>query len=312
MTPAILAAIPFPEIDPALFTMDLGGFEFALRWYALAYIVGLVVGWQMMIALMRRPELWPGKRPPMSPEQPEELLTWMVLGVVLGGRLGYVAFYNPGYYISHPLEILQVWQGGMSFHGGFIGVIAATYFYTRAKGIPLLQAGDAVALATPFGLLLGRMANFINGELWGRPTEVSWGMVFPSVAEAGVHFPQLLPGGLNAPRHPSQLYEAAMEGLILLIVLWWLALARGWLKHPGALIGIFFIGYGAARTFVENFRQGNVEFITPDNPIGHFWRFGSGPDALGLTMGQILSLPMIAIGCIFLSIAFRRRTVDAA
>lgn len=312
MIPAILSVIPFPEIDPALFSIDLGGFEFALRWYALAYIVGLLVGWRMMVALMNRPAIWPGNRAPMMPDQPEELLTWMVLGVVLGGRLGYVVFYNPGYYISNPLEILQVWQGGMSFHGGFLGVILGTVLYTRKKGIPLFQAGDAVALATPFGLLLGRLANFINGELWGRPTDAGWGMVFPSVADMGLHYPQLLPGGVNVPRHPSQLYEAATEGLILLIVMWWLALVRGWLKHPGALIGVFFVGYGAARTLVENFRQGNVEFITSDNPLGHFWRFGSGPDALGLTMGQILSLPMIAIGFVFLSLAFRRRTVDAA
>ncbi|MEM8791729.1 MAG: prolipoprotein diacylglyceryl transferase [Pseudomonadota bacterium] len=311
MTLAILAQIPFPEIDPALFRLELGGMEFALRWYALAYIGGLLGGWWLMVRLMKRPALWPGNRAPMTPAQPEELLTWMVVGVVLGGRLGFVFFYNPGYFLANPAEILQVWQGGMSFHGGFIGVILATIIYTRAKGIPLLQAGDAVALATPFGLFLGRMANFVNGELWGRPTEVSWGMVFPSVEVMGQSFPQLLPGGENVARHPSQLYEAALEGLLLFIVMWWLALARNWLKHPGALIGIFFIGYGAARTFVENFRQGNSEFITPNNPFGHYLRFGDLPDSGGLTMGQILSLPMIAIGVVFLLLAFRRQTIDA-
>ncbi|MEM9043289.1 MAG: prolipoprotein diacylglyceryl transferase, partial [Pseudomonadota bacterium] len=309
MTLAILAAIPFPEIDPALFTLEIGGMEFALRWYALAYIVGLLVGWWLMIQLMKRPTLWPANRAPMTTAQPEELLTWMVLGVVLGGRLGFVLFYNPSHFASHPAEILQVWQGGMSFHGGFIGVTLATALYTRAKGIPLLQAGDAVALATPFGLLLGRIANFVNGELWGRPTDVSWGMVFPSVEYLGQTYPQLLPGGVNVPRHPSQLYEGALEGLVLFLVMWWLALARGWLKHPGALIGVFFIGYGAARTFVENFRQGNAEFITPNNPVGHSIRFGDLPDSSGLTQGQVLSLPMIAIGLVFLLIAFRRQTV---
>ncbi|MEM8841633.1 MAG: prolipoprotein diacylglyceryl transferase [Pseudomonadota bacterium] len=311
MLPELLAVIPFPEVDPALFRFSIGGFEFALRWYALAYIVGLVVGWRLMVWLMGRPALWPANTSPMTREQPEELLTWMVLGVVLGGRLGFVLFYNPGYYLAHPLEALQVWHGGMSFHGGFIGVILATILYTRAKGIPVLQAGDAVALATPFGLLLGRLANFINGELWGRPTDVSWGMVFPSVAQMGAAYPQLLPGGINVARHPSQLYEAALEGLVLLVLLWWLALARGWLKTPGAITGMFFVGYGAARSFVENFRQGNSEFITPDNPYGQFWRFGTGPDALGLTMGQILSLPMIVIGVGFLIFAFQRRTLDA-
>ncbi|MEM0922199.1 MAG: prolipoprotein diacylglyceryl transferase [Pseudomonadota bacterium] len=302
-----LAAIPFPEIDPALIRFELFGLEVALRWYALAYIGGLLIGWWLMLRLMKRPSLWPGDRAPMTPEQPEEMLTWMVIGVVLGGRLGFVMFYNPGYYWANPWEILQVWQGGMAFHGGFLGVILATFIYTRAKGIPLLSAGDAVALATPTGLLLGRIANFINGELWGRPTDAPWGMVFPSVADMGRIYPQLLPGGENVPRHPSQLYEAALEGLLLLVIMWWLALARGWLKRPGALVGVFFIGYGAARSFVENFRQGNAEFLSPDNPFGHYWRLGAGPDAAGLTMGQILSLPMIAIGAAFLLIAFRRR-----
>ena len=300
------AAIPFPEIDPALVSVELFGLELALRWYALAYIGGLLLGWWLMVRLMKRPTLWPRNTAPMSPAQPEDLLTWMVLGVVLGGRLGFVLFYNPSYYLSNPLEILQVWQGGMSFHGGFLGVILATILYTRAKGIPLLSAGDAVALATPTGLLLGRIANFINGELWGRPTEVSWGMVFPQVQQLGATYPQLLPGGENLPRHPSQLYEAALEGLVLFLVMWGLALFRGWLKYPGAMIGLFFIGYGAARSFVENFRQGNTEFITPDNPFGQYWRFGEGADAAGLTMGQILSLPMIAIGIVFLVIAFRK------
>ncbi|MEM6905966.1 MAG: prolipoprotein diacylglyceryl transferase, partial [Pseudomonadota bacterium] len=202
------AAIPFPEIDPALFTIELGGFEFALRWYALAYIAGLLIGWWLCVRLVKRPTLWPGNKSPMTPAQPEELLTWMVLGVIVGGRLGFVLFYNPSHFVTHPWEIPQIWQGGMSFHGGFLGVIVATIFYTRSKSIPLLQAGDAVALAAPVGIFLGRLANFINGELWGRPTDVPWGMVFPSVEAAGLSYPQLLPGGENVPRHPSQLYEA--------------------------------------------------------------------------------------------------------
>lgn len=305
-------AIPFPEFDPALFRIELFGMELALRWYALAYIGGLLLGWLLMVRLMKRPELWPGERAPMTPQQPEDLLTWMVVGVVLGGRLGFVLFYNPAYFLANPLEILQIWQGGMSFHGGFIGVIVATFIYTRSRGIPLLQAGDAVALAAPSGLFLGRIANFINGELWGRPTEAAWGMVFPSVGYAGEIYPQLLPGGENVPRHPSQLYEAALEGLVLFLVMWWLALSRRWLKKPGAITGVFFIGYGLARSIVENFRQGNAEFITPDNPFGQYWRFGEGADAAGLTMGQILSLPMIAIGCVFLAMALRSGREKAA
>lgn len=298
MAPDILRVIPFPEIDPAIFTIAIGGFEFSMRWYALAYIAGLLIGWRLMVLLMRRPTLWPGDRAPMTPAQPEALLTWMTLGVVLGGRLGFVFFYNPGHYLAHPEEIFQIWQGGMSFHGGFLGVILATVLYTRNNAIPLLQAGDAVALATPTGLLFGRIANFINGELWGRPTDVSWAMVFP---KAGPE-----------PRHPSQLYEAATEGLLLFLVMWWLALSRRWLKYPGAMVGVFFVGYGAARTFVENFRQGNLEYVTEDNPYGQSIRFGLGPEAMGLTMGQILSLPMVAIGIVFFVIAFgRRRTTEA-
>ncbi len=275
MTLAIPAAIPFPDIDPALFTLALGGFEFSLRWYALAYIAVLVLGWWLMVRLMRRPGLWPGDKAPMTPAQPEELLTWMILGVVLGGRLGYVVFYNPGYFLDHPAEIVQVWQGGMSFHGGFIGVIVSLLLFARSRGMALLQAGDAVALAAPAGLLFGRLANFINGELWGRVTDVPWAMVFP--------------GAGPEPRHPSQLYEAGLEGLLLGAVVWGLALRRGWLKRPGSVIGIFFIGYGLARSLVENFRQWDAQ-------LGYVVEIGSG----GLTMGQMLSLPMVLIGLGFI------------
>ncbi|MEM7498111.1 MAG: prolipoprotein diacylglyceryl transferase [Pseudomonadota bacterium] len=289
-----MLALPFPQIDPALFTVEVAGIEFALRWYALAYIAGLVVGWRLCVWLMRRPALWPRQKAPMTPEQPEELLTWMVLGVVLGGRLGFVLFYTPSHFLRNPAEIFAIWEGGMSFHGGFLGVILALVFYARRNAIPVLQAGDAIALAAPAGLFFGRIANFINGELWGRVTEQPWGMVFPAVPQAYWGGPE------NLPRHPSQLYEAALEGLLLFAVMWWLALARGWLKRPGALIGVFFVGYGLGRSIVENFRQGNMEFVTADNPWGQVVRFGLGPDAAGLTMGQILSLPMIAIGLAFL------------
>jgi phosphatidylglycerol:prolipoprotein diacylglycerol transferase len=231
---------------------------------------------------MRRPRLWPGDTAPMTPEQPEDLLTWMVLGVVLGGRLGYVLFYNPGYFLQNPVEILFVWQGGMSFHGGFAGVILGVLLYTRRKGIPLLQAGDAVALGAPAGLFFGRLANFINGELWGRVTDVPWAMVFP--------------GAGPEPRHPSQLYEAALEGLALGAVMWLLAVRGGWLKRPGAVTGVFFLGYGLARSVVENFRQWDAQ-------LGYAIEIGSG----GLTMGQMLSLPMVLIGLGFLWNAWRGR-----
>ena len=282
MAPLLL---PYPDIDPAIFSVSLGGFELALRWYALAYIAGLVLGWWLIVRLTRRPRLWPAETPPMTPNEPEDLLTWMALGVILGGRLGFVLFYNPGYYFANPGEILQLWQGGMSFHGGFLGVIVAAIVWCRAKGRPVLQVGDAIALAAPAGLFFGRIANFINGELWGRPTDVPWAMVFP--------------GAGPEPRHPSQLYEAGLEGLVLGAVMWWLALSRGWLKHAGRLIGVFFIGYGLARSFVENFRQWDAH-------LGYVIEIGSG----GLTMGQVLSLPMILIGLGFLLAAGRRRAAE--
>lgn len=295
--------IPYPDVDPAIFTLDLGGFQFSLRWYALAYIAGLVLGWRIVVRLMRHPALWPANRPPMTPQQPEELLTWMTLGVVLGGRLGFVLFYSPAYYLAHPLEILAVWSGGMSFHGGMLGVIVALAAWCARSGVPLLQAADAVAVATPVGLFFGRMANFINAELWGRPTDVPWAMRFPMTnPQTGQRDMALL----TEPRHPSQLYEAGLEGVLLFAVLLWLALSRRWLKWPGAITGAFLAGYGAARVFVENFRQGDAQFITTANPNGQYIRFGDSPDAFGLTMGQILSLPMVAAGLLLIMMAARR------
>jgi phosphatidylglycerol:prolipoprotein diacylglycerol transferase len=287
-----MVVLPFPAIDPALVSVEIGGMTLSLRWYALAYIAGLVLGWQIVAGLMRRPALWGGTAP-MRPEAAESLLTWIVLGVILGGRLGFVLFYMPGYYLSRPWEALAVWEGGMSFHGGFLGVIVAVLGWSRLNRVALLPLGDAVAAATPPGLLFGRLANFVNGELWGRPADVPWAMVFPDPRAGGV------------PRHPSQIYEAALEGLVLGLVMLWLV-RRGWLRHPGALIGVFLLGYGAARTVVEGFRQGDAQFVTPGNPFGHVWRLGTGPEAFGLTMGQLLSLPMAAAGAAVLLWALAR------
>ncbi|PQO23175.1 prolipoprotein diacylglyceryl transferase [Rhodobacteraceae bacterium WD3A24] len=282
------AAIPFPDIRPEIFTIEIGEFAFSLRWYALAYIAGLLIAWWIVAALMRRPALWPQDRPPMAASQVEGLLTWTILGVILGGRLGFVLFYQPGYYLSYPAEILRIWAGGMSFHGGLLGVVAATVLYARRHGVPLARLADAMALATPPGLLLGRIANFINAELWGRPTELPWGVVFPGPLAGDCP-----PGWEGAcARHPTQLYEAALEGLALGLLLLWLVWRRGWLKTPGQLAGAFFAGYGVARFFVEFFRVADAQFITPDNPMGHVVRLGSA----GLSMGQLLSLPMIVLG----------------
>ncbi|MEM8752341.1 MAG: prolipoprotein diacylglyceryl transferase [Pseudomonadota bacterium] len=271
--------IPYPAIDPALVTIELFGLSLPIRWYALAYLAGLIGGLLLMRRLMSRPALWPGDAPPLTKDQVEALLTWMVLGVIVGGRLGFVVFYEPAYYFANPAEIPQVWRGGMAFHGGFIGVAVALVLFCRTHKAPVLSAADGLAVVAPLGLLFGRIANFINAELWGRPTDVPWAMVFPGAGEL--------------PRHPSQLYEAALEGALLFALAWFLATRRGWLKRPGMLTGLFFVGYGAARAFVENFREADARFITAQNPEGHVIRL---TESLGLTMGQALSLPMVAIG----------------
>ncbi|HEX9859459.1 MAG TPA: prolipoprotein diacylglyceryl transferase [Paracoccaceae bacterium] len=285
-----MAYIPFPEISPEIFSFEVFGMTLALRWYALAYIVGLVAGWRLILRLLAVPRLWP-RGAPMNAEQLERLLTWVILGVVLGGRLGFVLFYQPGHYLANPSQILRVWEGGMSFHGGFLGVVIAALLFCRREGIPMLSAADLMAVATPPGLFLGRLANFINAELWGRPTTLPWGVAFPGEAA------QTCPGvaGLCA-RHPSQLYEAGMEGLILGALLLWLILRRDGLAHPGRVAGVFFAGYGLARFIVEFVRQPDAQFVTEGNPLGLAWHIGG----YGLTMGQALSLPMIAAGLYFI------------
>ncbi|HDR28918.1 prolipoprotein diacylglyceryl transferase [Rhodovulum sp.] len=294
----MLGVLNFPEIGNEIFSVSLFGLEFALRWYALAYIAGLLIGWRIVVAAMRRPALWPEGRAPMHPEQVDELLTWIILGVVLGGRLGFVLFYQPGHYLANPLEIPMVWQGGMAFHGGLAGVCIALVLFARRHGVPLLSAADALALATPVGLFFGRIANFINAELWGRPSDLPWAVVFPG------YLAQDCPGWDMMPcaRHPSQLYEAGLEGLLLGLVLVWLVRARGALRRPGAVAGVFFLGYGLARIFVELFREADPQFITPDNPLGHVVHLGGA----GLSMGQLLSLPMVALGLVFLLLSRRR------
>lgn len=281
------AMIPFPDISPEIFSISLFGITFALRWYALAYIGGILIGWRLIVMAVSRPQLWPGDTAPMSKEQVEDLLTWIILGVILGGRLGYVLFYKPAYYLDNPSEILMVWEGGMAFHGGFLGVVVAAWIWAGRQGVNRLSLGDSLALAVPTGLLLGRVANFINGELWGRPTDVPWGVAFPGPSA------QTCEGviGLCA-RHPSQLYEAALEGLLLGALLLVLAFRRGGLKVPGQLMGLFVAGYGLSRFIVEFFRQADDQFITLDNPMGYVIQMGQA----GVTMGQILSLPMLLIG----------------
>jgi len=288
----MLLTLPFPNIDPEIFAIDLFGFHLALRWYALAYIAGLVIGWRIVVRMMRRTDIWGGEAPTTA-EKTEDLLTWLVLGVVFGGRIGHVLFYNPEI-LQHPADILKVWEGGMSFHGGFLGVVVAVFIFTKINKISFWSLADALVVVAPIGLFLGRIANFIKPELWGRPTNVPWAVYFPD------------PVAMTCPdtwltlctRHPSQLYEAALEGIVLGLVLFLLAYRRGLLKFPARATAIFFFGYGISRVLVEGFRQADAQFVTPDNPFGHV--------VLGMTQGQLLSLPMVVIGLILFGWTLRK------
>ncbi len=260
------AVIPFPDIDPILFEFG----PLVIRWYALAYVAGLLLGWRYVLRLNRGP----GRL--IEDRQIDDLLFWLTLGVILGGRFGYVVFYNPSFYWVYPLEALQIWKGGMSFHGGVLGVAVAAWFFARHHEVAMLRLADLVIPAIPIGLFFGRLANFINGELFGRPSEVAWAMVFPH--------------GGPEPRHPSQLYEALLEGAVLFLVLWWLARRQAAYRRPGLMIGVFLAGYSLSRALVELFRQ-------PDQQIGLL--------AGGTTMGQWLSAPMLLIGLFLMVRAFR-------
>ncbi len=266
-----MLAIPFPHIDPVL--IELG--PLVIRWYALAYLGGIMIGWWLVNRLMARASLWPADTAPTDKQGVDDYVLWATLGIVLGGRLGYILFYNFDHFMADPSRILRVWEGGMAFHGGLAGVIIATILFCRRRNIPLLNFADALAMVAPLGLMFGRLANFINGELWGRTADLPWAMVFP--------------GAGPLARHPSQLYEAGLEGLLLFVLLYGMGRFGGALKRPGTLVGLFFIGYGCARTFVEFFRE-------PDPQLGFLMNFGSG----GLTMGMMLSLPLVLIGIGFL------------
>lgn len=293
----MILAISFPPIAPEIFSIDIFGITIAPRWYALAYLVGIGLGAFLIWRTLKTPRLWPANTPAMESRDLESLVTYVVVGIIVGGRLGYVFFYQPAYYLEHPLEIPLINKGGMAFHGGLIGVTLAGLLFSWRYKVSVASIADLLSLAVPPGLLLGRIANFVNGELWGRPTVLPWGVIFPGARAQDC-------AGFEAPcaRHPSQLYEAGLEGLVLGLVLIWLIWMRGWLKIPGAICGVFLAGYGLSRFIVEFFRQADAQFITPDNPIGFVLSIGP----LGVTMGQLLSLPMIVLGLIILLIARAR------
>jgi phosphatidylglycerol:prolipoprotein diacylglycerol transferase len=277
-----LLLIDFPSFNPIAIAIG----PFAIRWYALAYIGGIVFGWLYARSLLKKERLWGGPAP-MSLVQMDDFILWVTLGIILGGRTGYVLFYNLPFFIEHPAAIFKLWEGGMSFHGGFMGCVVAVMWFASRNNISILSLGDITTAVGPIGLFLGRLANFINGELWGRPADPSlpWAMIFPT--------------GGNVPRHPSQLYEAGMEGILLFTILA-VMIRFGALKRPGLILGSFILIYGITRIIGEHFRE-------PDPQLGFLWG--------GLTMGMLLSIPMLIVGSILIVRAVRRgapRPAEAA
>ena len=270
MPPLVLQ---FPNFDPVL--IQLG--PFAIRWYALAYICGILLGWLYARAIIANERYWGGPAP-LTVADFDDFVLWVTLGIILGGRTGYVLFYNLPFFVEHPAEIFELWKGGMSFHGGFLGCVAAVMLFARRNNVSILSLGDITTAVGPIGLFLGRLANFINSELWGRPADpgLPWAMVFPN--------------GGPLPRHPSQLYEAGLEGIVLFTVLA-IMIRMGALKRPGLILGSFITIYGFARITGECFRE-------PDPQLGFLWG--------GLTMGMLLSVPMIIVGVIIIVSAWRR------
>ncbi len=264
-------AIQWSDLGLDPIALDLGWFQ--LRWYSLAYLAGIVVGWWYLLKLIAQPGA------PMARRHADDMVFYATLGIILGGRLGYVLFYRPLYYVENPLEILQLWDGGMSFHGGVIGVSLGILYMARKQGLDWLRVHDYVACCIPFGLFFGRLANFVNAELWGRPTDAPWAVIFPT--------------GGPEPRHPSQLYEAGLEGILLGLVLWYLFWKTRARYRPGQLVGVFILGYGLSRFIVEFFRS----------PDAHLMRFAA---ETGLSMGQWLTIPMIAGGAWLIVTANKR------
>lgn len=259
--------MPFPHINPI--ALQIG--PLAIHWYGLAYVVGILGWWQYSLWLTKKFTL-------IDRKTVDDFLAWAIVGVIVGGRLGFVLFYKPEQYLHNPLEIFQVWKGGMAFHGGLLGVVIATAIFTYRRGLAFLDFGDLAVCGIPIGLFFGRLANFINAELYGRVTDVSWGVIFPN--------------GGPLPRHPSQLYEAFLEGFVLFIILSYGALFTKWPKRQGLLTGIFLTGYGVARILVECFRE-------PDAFLGYLGGY--------YTMGQILSLPVLGAGLILIVRALYRK-----
>lgn len=263
-TATLLSLMAFPDIDPVIFAIG----PVQVRWYGLSYVIGILLGWRYARKLVENEKLWPASGPRMTALDIDDFLLWATVGIVAGGRIGYILFYDFAAVSANPVRALEIWNGGMSFHGGLLGTLVAMLLFAHKRSIPVFNLFDVVCAVVPVGLFFGRLANFINSELWGKLTDAPWAFVFPT--------------GGPFPRHPTQLYEAALEGLLLLSVLAWQIYRRQALKHRGLIAGIFVSGYALSRIFVEFFRE-------PDIQIGYLaggW----------LTMGMVLSLPMLAVG----------------
>lgn len=271
-------AIPFPQFDPV--ALQLG--PISIRWYGLAYMAGLLLGWLYIRQLLSTKTLWPGEVAPFTPDKVDDLLIWVTAGVIIGGRFGHVVFYEPGYYLENPADIPAIWKGGMAFHGGLLGTGAAMYLFAKRNGISVWPVMDVVAAAVPIGLFFGRMANFVNAEIVGSETSMPWGMVFPGWGEA--------------PRHPAMLYEAALEGIVLFVVLRHFTHSRFSLKTPGLTTGLFLAGYGVFRIFCEIFKIIDYRLFIPPYPI---------------TKGMVFSVPMVALGVWFIWMALNRAKAAA-
>jgi phosphatidylglycerol---prolipoprotein diacylglyceryl transferase len=270
--------LPFPHFNPV--ALQIG--PVAIRWYALAYVAGILLGWRYAVALVKNLRIWRGTAPTADEKQVDDYVLWVAIGVVGGGRLGSILFYDTSVIWTDPLEILKPWHGGMSFHGGLIGVTIAILLFARANRMNVFRLADLTAPCVPIGLFFGRIANFINGELWGRPTTLPWGMIFP---RAGPE-----------PRHPSQLYEASLEGIALFLLLRWATHGRKLLPRQGMVTGLFLVGYGLSRIVLENVRE-------PDRDMPHF--------PFGLTMGMMLSVPMVLAGLAIIAWAMRPAALAA-
>ncbi len=293
----------YPNINETAFSINLLGLHLNVQWYGLSYIAGILLAWFFMAKLVQNKDLWLSCKSIIERSEVDDLITYMIFGIIVGGRLGYCLLYTPGYYFDNPIKIIFIWEGGMSFHGGFFGVLISGILFGVRKKLSLLSLGDLIAFASPPGLFFGRIANFINGELWGKPTTPTFGIQFTK--GNGQFCPN--PNEIPCFRHPSQLYEAFFEGIVLMTIFYYLVFVSKALKKPGFIFGSFLLGYGVIRFSIEFLREPDAFFITNENPYGYVVEFFPG---IGMSMGQLLTVPMFVFGLLMI-ILVSKRNLDA-